>query len=191
MFFFLLTWIFILCGICCVFCLSHLTLLSTMGFEGTSVSQDLLPTQNQPDVQHFLDAYGLEYTPDGQWICWWVSNKKHPRNWPAARKIYDTGLIIFLDLFAYGSGGRVYKDSLQSTLFLQDHSTDKQSIHRTCVSTAGVSLGDCDSFGISFNKDDRARRRTMLVMNSDSTRPWPSFSLSHCQHPSHLQRSPY
>jgi hypothetical protein len=140
---FFLTWALILCGILCtshqLVCLFNFTLPSTMGFLGASVSQDLPPTQNRPDIQHFLDAYGLEYTPDGQCIRWSNSNKKHPRNWPAARKIYDTGLIIFLDLFAYGFRERVYKDSFQITLCLNDHSTDKQSTHRTCVSTAGVS----------------------------------------------------
>ena len=49
--------------------------------------------------QSILDAYGLEYTPDGQYIRWSVSNKKHPRNWNMPQKIYDSSVIIFLDLF--------------------------------------------------------------------------------------------
>ncbi|KAK5790905.1 hypothetical protein VI817_006214 [Penicillium citrinum] len=46
-----------------------------------------------------LEEHGLEFTPDGQSIRWSVTNKRHPRNWSASRKIYDTGLVIFLDLF--------------------------------------------------------------------------------------------
>ena len=53
----------------------------------------------QGNVQGLLEEHGLEFTPDGQYIRWSVSNKRHPRNWSASRKIYDTGLIIFLGLF--------------------------------------------------------------------------------------------
>lgn len=85
-----------------------------MDLEGASVTQELPPTGDQCDVQSFLDEYGLEYTPDGQFIRWSCLNKKHPRNWPASRKIYDTGLIIFLDLFTYV---RVSGASLQTLVF--------------------------------------------------------------------------
>lgn len=53
------------------------------------------------DVQSFLDAYELEYTPDGKYIRWSASNKKHPRNWSATRKGFDSSVIVFLDLFTY------------------------------------------------------------------------------------------
>lgn len=62
-----------------------------------------LATNDQRSIQPLLDTHGLEFTPDGQRIRWSVANKKHPRNWPTSRKIYDTGLVIFLDLFTYTS----------------------------------------------------------------------------------------
>lgn len=90
--------------------LLNFTLPSAMGVLGPPVSRQLPPTEDQTDVQPFLDACGLEYTPDRQFIRWSFSNKKHPRNWPASRKIYDTGLIIFLDLFTYVIRMRICKD---------------------------------------------------------------------------------
>ncbi|KAJ5950779.1 uncharacterized protein N7479_009192 [Penicillium vulpinum] len=57
------------------------------------------PMPDQANIQSLLDENGLEYTPDGEFIRWSASNKHHPRNWPIARKIYDSSLIIFLDLF--------------------------------------------------------------------------------------------
>jgi hypothetical protein len=89
-----------------------------MGLEGASVTQELPPMGDQRDVQPFLDEYDLEYTPDGQFIRWSCLNKKHPRNWPASRKIYDTGLIIFLDLFTYVSQERAYNDTFSIHMLL-------------------------------------------------------------------------
>ncbi|KAJ5648399.1 hypothetical protein N7490_004771 [Penicillium lividum] len=51
------------------------------------------------DLQLVLDSHGLEFTPDGQLIRWSASNKNHPRNWTLSRKIYDSHMVIFLDLF--------------------------------------------------------------------------------------------
>lgn len=53
------------------------------------------------DLRTVLNEYGLEFTPDGQLIRWSASNQNHPRNWTLARKVYDSHLIIFLDLFTY------------------------------------------------------------------------------------------
>ncbi|KAJ5107490.1 hypothetical protein N7456_004165, partial [Penicillium angulare] len=77
---------------------ASLDLLSTMGLQREPPSQTLV-MHGQHNDQPFMDSHGLEFTPDGQHIRWSVSNKKHPRNWPMSRKVYDTGLIIFLDLF--------------------------------------------------------------------------------------------
>lgn len=52
-------------------------------------------------AQLALDARGLEFTSDGLFVRWSPGNKKHPRNWALSRKIYDCGLITFLDLFTY------------------------------------------------------------------------------------------
>ncbi|KAJ5103441.1 hypothetical protein N7532_003970 [Penicillium argentinense] len=54
---------------------------------------------SKENAQFVLEEYGLEYTPDGKFVRWSVSNKKHPRNWHIPRKIYDSSLIIFLDFF--------------------------------------------------------------------------------------------
>lgn len=58
-------------------------------------------TDVRGQVDSLLDVYGLEYTPDGAFIRWSPRNKKHPRNWGMDRKVYDSCLIIFLDLFTY------------------------------------------------------------------------------------------
>ncbi|KAL4877939.1 major facilitator superfamily domain-containing protein [Aspergillus karnatakaensis] len=50
-------------------------------------------------LQIALNEHGLELTPDGKYVRWAASNKDHPRNWPGWRKVYDIGLVIFLDLF--------------------------------------------------------------------------------------------
>ncbi|KAF3388495.1 hypothetical protein F1880_004284 [Penicillium rolfsii] len=102
-----------------------------MGFWVALVPQDLPPTEDCCDIQQLLDTYGLEYTPDGQCIRWSVSNRKHPRNWPAARKIFDTSLIIFLDLSV--------------------NSANEKATYRTCVSTAGSTAADHarDEFGLN------------------------------------------
>ena len=61
----------------------------------------LLPSTPSQDshLSFILEDNGLELTADGQFVRWSASNKKHPRNWHMPRKIYDTGLIIFLDFF--------------------------------------------------------------------------------------------
>lgn len=63
----------------------------------TLLETSFIPQQN--NIQSFLQEYGLELTPDGEFIRWTVSNARHPRNWHILRKIYDSSLIIFLDLF--------------------------------------------------------------------------------------------
>lgn len=70
-----------------------------MGVTQTGESLQLPPIEDPSNIQALLDEYGLEFTPNGESIRWSVGNKRHPRNWPASRKIYDTGLVIFLDLF--------------------------------------------------------------------------------------------
>ena len=69
---------------------SHEMLSTTPILEGT-----------QRRLQFYLDKMGLEFTPDRRFVRWLASNRQHPRNWPMLRKIYDSGLIIWLDLFTY------------------------------------------------------------------------------------------
>ncbi|KAJ5112051.1 hypothetical protein N7532_000096 [Penicillium argentinense] len=81
-----------------ILCPPH-SLLTAPVNMGTGEPLQLAPVENAEGIQSLLDEHGLEYTLNGEFIRWSVSNKRHPRNWPASRKIYDTGLIIFLDLF--------------------------------------------------------------------------------------------
>lgn len=62
-------------------------------------SPTLVPSHDQDNIRVVLSEYELELTPDGEHVRWSFSNKKHPRNWPLARKIFDTSMIVFLDLF--------------------------------------------------------------------------------------------
>lgn len=48
-----------------------------------------------------LKEQGLEVASDGQYVRWSRSNQRHPRNWSKARKAYDTGLIIWVDVYTY------------------------------------------------------------------------------------------
>ncbi|KAL4909128.1 hypothetical protein BDW74DRAFT_174340 [Aspergillus multicolor] len=57
------------------------------------------PSGQNADLQTVLHEHGLELTPDGEYVRWATSNQNHPRNWSAVRKVYDSSLIIFLDLF--------------------------------------------------------------------------------------------
>jgi hypothetical protein len=58
-------------------------------------------TDAQRRLQSCLDDLALEFTPDRQFIRWSASNRRHPRNWHTLRKIHDSSLIIWLDLFTY------------------------------------------------------------------------------------------
>ncbi|KAJ5590640.1 hypothetical protein N7450_004612 [Penicillium hetheringtonii] len=64
-------------------------------------SPDCLVPFEKGHLHLVLEDNGLEFTPDGGFIRWSASNKKHPRNWHMPRKIYDSSLIIFLDFFTY------------------------------------------------------------------------------------------
>ncbi|KAJ5312437.1 hypothetical protein N7508_003267 [Penicillium antarcticum] len=70
-----------------------------MDYSKASEPLQMPPIPDRTSIQSHLDNYGLEYTPDGEFIRWSASNINHPRNWPLLRKIYDSSLIIFLDLF--------------------------------------------------------------------------------------------
>lgn len=45
-----------------------------------------------------LAPYGLERDSDGI-ISWAPGSPFHPRHWPIGRKVYDTALIILLELY--------------------------------------------------------------------------------------------
>ena len=53
---------------------------------------------HDPSVSAYLAEHDLEVTPDGNFVRWQGKNKKHPRNWHIARKIYDTSLFCTLDM---------------------------------------------------------------------------------------------
>lgn len=45
-----------------------------------------------------LASYGLERDSSGV-ISWAPGTPFHPRHWPIGRKVYDTALIILLELY--------------------------------------------------------------------------------------------
>ena len=45
-----------------------------------------------------LASYGLERDSSGV-ISWAGGSSHHPRHWPIGRKVYDTALIILLELY--------------------------------------------------------------------------------------------
>lgn len=47
-----------------------------------------------------LASYGLFRDTAGL-IGWETGSKEHPRNWSTRRKVYDTTLIIILELYTY------------------------------------------------------------------------------------------
>lgn len=67
----------------------------------SSDSTDLVKSE-QPCAEAVLSGHELEFTPDGQLVRWRRDNKRHPRNWPLLRRVYDISIIFFLDLFLYG-----------------------------------------------------------------------------------------
>ncbi|KAL4884448.1 major facilitator superfamily domain-containing protein [Aspergillus karnatakaensis] len=65
-------------------------------------------------LQFALEEQGLELTPDGQYVRWARTNPNHPRNWRTIRKVYDIGLIIFLEFYTTAinaSGATAAKDA--------------------------------------------------------------------------------
>jgi len=48
-----------------------------------------------------LQGLQLELDPSSGNIRWAPTNPKHPRNWRPARKIYNIGLITFLEFYTY------------------------------------------------------------------------------------------
>ncbi|KAJ5095925.1 hypothetical protein NUU61_005281 [Penicillium alfredii] len=54
-------------------------------------------------IHSLLEQHGLEFTSDEKSIRWSAGNPRHPRNWPVSRKIYDSTVIMFLEMFTYNS----------------------------------------------------------------------------------------
>ncbi|KAL4888306.1 major facilitator superfamily domain-containing protein [Aspergillus ambiguus] len=62
-----------------------------------------------------LEQLGLQVASDGFHVQWAKGNRRHPRNWNRSRKLYDTFLIIFLELFTTAistSGSTTATDAL-------------------------------------------------------------------------------
>lgn len=66
--------------------------------KAPAVSLDAVPASSRLSI---LQEHGLEFTADGQYVRWSRSNPRHPRNWSKARKIWDLGLIIWVDVYTY------------------------------------------------------------------------------------------
>jgi hypothetical protein len=57
-----------------------------------------LGQQVNPDTAKVLEDLELRLVED-DFVKWRTDASTHPRNWTAARKIFDTGLVLLLDLF--------------------------------------------------------------------------------------------
>ncbi|KAL4802817.1 major facilitator superfamily domain-containing protein [Aspergillus unguis] len=71
--------------------------------------------KNDHVLRAALEELHLELTPDRQYVRWASTNPNHPRNWPTIRKVYDIGLIIFLEFYTTAinaSGATAAKDAL-------------------------------------------------------------------------------
>ena len=79
--------------------------------------------QVNPYAAKVLEDLGLRLVED-DFIKWRTDASAHPRNWTAARKTFDTGIVILLDLFTWVINIRYFGPILISV--------------RTAVSTAGV-----------------------------------------------------
>jgi hypothetical protein len=53
---------------------------------------------HSPEILACIDRLGLKLVEDGC-LKWKSDASDHPRNWSIARKTYDTGLVLMLDLF--------------------------------------------------------------------------------------------
>lgn len=58
-----------------------------------------MPDEAPLSLKESLDVFSLEWTPNQKLIRWATGNPRHPRNWSMARKVYDTSVLIWLDLF--------------------------------------------------------------------------------------------
>lgn len=65
---------------------------------GSSSSGTVISITTDVNEADILASYGLNRDPDG-FIRWARSSKQHPRNWSTSRKIYDTTLVILLELY--------------------------------------------------------------------------------------------
>jgi hypothetical protein len=50
------------------------------------------------NIVHYLDDLGLRLE-DSEYVKWRADATAHPRNWNAARKSFNLGSVILLDLF--------------------------------------------------------------------------------------------
>jgi hypothetical protein len=57
-----------------------------------------LDQQANTEVASVLEELGLRLVDDG-YVKWRPDASAHPRNWTSARKAFDTGLVLLLDLF--------------------------------------------------------------------------------------------
>lgn len=74
-------------------------LSSVLSSPVTMISLKLFVFQIEETIDKLhLANHGLQRGPDGL-ITWKKGSHDHPRNWPTARKAFDTTVIVFLELF--------------------------------------------------------------------------------------------
>jgi hypothetical protein len=59
-----------------------------------------LNQQTNPAAAKVLEELGLRLVED-DYVKWRTDASAHPRNWMTARKTFDTGLVLLLDLFTW------------------------------------------------------------------------------------------
>jgi hypothetical protein len=66
--------------------------------NATSDNEIIIYTEAALDDAAILVSYGLAREPNGV-ISWARDSALHPRHWSTGRKVYDTALIILLELY--------------------------------------------------------------------------------------------
>lgn len=82
------------------------------GYEAMTLSEckDLkqVSVREIQDDAEVLASYGLLRDANGV-IGWRKESEEHPRNWRARRKVYDTTIIILLELYTFVVQSMAYR----------------------------------------------------------------------------------
>ena len=88
------------------------------------------------DFSDPLKDHGLVLGDDG-YIRWESQNPDHPRNWKLWRKVYDTGVILFLEFITLVMAYPAMKKPNH------EHQLTNPVPNRTAIGTAGVGSSLC------------------------------------------------
>ncbi|KAF9887766.1 hypothetical protein FE257_009572 [Aspergillus nanangensis] len=97
--------------------------MSSISLQMSDKMSDVCLSQTGTDkdaLDPYLEQLGLQIASDGLHIQWAKGNRRHPRNWKMSRKIYDTSLVVFLELYTTAvstSGSTAANDAIASHEF--------------------------------------------------------------------------